>query len=185
MNRKTYAEKDGISLLYAEDGDRQFIYGMAFEEDEIWKTMIKSREDFPASELIDEEGHFFGSDPGTSKYLLIEYGDEIVGTISHTWNDGKIPNMELDTWLRSTRYTGKGIGSSAMKLLIDSLIKDYGVKTFIIRPWSKNPRAIKAYGKCGFVAVDSFDPEDYYGKYLEEAGEGDFGEETVNMILTP
>ena len=185
MNRYLYIEKNGIKLLYAEDTDRRLIYDMAFEEDEIWQAMIENKEDFPWSLLRDEEPHFFGSTPGFSKYLLIEYDNQIIGTISHTYNDGKIPNMELDMWLRSSKYTDRGLGSSAMKLLIDSLVRDFGIKTFIIRPWIKNPRAVKAYEKCGFVVTDSFDPDDYYGKYLELAAQGDFGEEeTVNMVLS-
>jgi len=185
MNRHLYTERNDIKLLYAEEKDRRLIYDMAFEEDETWQAMVASKEDFPWSELRDEESHFFGIDPGRCKYLLIEYNEQIIGTISHTYHDGKIPNMELDMWLRSSRYAGKGIGSSAMKLLIDSLVKDYNIETFIIRPWVRNPRAIKAYEKCGFVVMDSFNPEEYYGKYLEIGGDGDFGEEeTVNMVLS-
>ena len=184
MNRHVYAQKNDLKLLYAEEADRRLIYDMAFEEDAIWQAMIKKKEDFPWSVLGEEEPHFFGAAPGMSKYLLIEQAGQIIGTISHTYNNGRIPNFELDTWLRSSKYAGKGLGSGAMKLLIDSLVKDYGIKTFIIRPWSKNPRAVKAYEKCGFVQTDSFDPKAYYGKYLEMAGEGDFGaEETVNMVL--
>ena len=72
-----------------------------------------------------------------------------------------------------------------MKLLIDSLCRDYSIETFIIRPWLKNKRAIKAYEKCGFVVTNTFEPSDYYGKYLETWGNGDYPEgENVNMILT-
>jgi len=184
MKRQLYTISDDIKLLYAEDTDRRLIYDMVFEEEEIWKSMIENKEDFPWSDLRDEEPHFFGVTPGLCKYLLIEYDGKIIGSISHTYHDGKIPNMELDMWLRSSKYAGKGLGSTAMKLLIDSLAKDYNINTFIIRPWIKNPRAIKAYEKCGFAVIDPFNPEDYYGKYLEIGAQGDFGEEeTVNMML--
>jgi len=185
MKRHLYIEKDGIKLLYANDSDRRLIYDMAFEEDETWQAMIAEREEFPWSQIRDEEPHFFGSEAGLSKYLLIEYDNQIIGVISHTYNDGKIPNMELDMWLRSTKYAGKGLGSRAMKILIEALVKDHNVETFIIRPWIKNPRAVRAYEKCGFVIVDTFNPDDYYGKYLEEYGQGDYAEgETVNMVLS-
>jgi RimJ/RimL family protein N-acetyltransferase len=185
MNRQIYNQKSGMALLYAENTDRRLIYDMAFEEEAIWRSMIENKEDFPWSVLRDEEPHFFGAAPGMSKYLLIELDKLIIGSISHTFNDGKIPNMELDMWLRSSQYAGKGLGSKAMKLLIDSLIKDYGIKTFIIRPWIKNQRAVRAYEKCGFMVEDTFNPDDYYGKYLEVAAQGDFGlEGTVNMVLT-
>ena len=184
MNRHLYTEKNNIKLLYAENTDRQLIYDMAFEEDEIWKSMFTSKADFDWAVLRDEEDHFFGSTPGKSKYLLIQYQDEIIGTISHTHHDGKIENFELDMWLRSTKYTGKSIGSTVMRMLIDSLVEQYGIKIFIIRPWVKNPHAVKAYEKCGFRRRENFVPSDFYGKYLELGSEGDYGvEETVNMVL--
>ncbi|MCC0646737.1 GNAT family N-acetyltransferase [Clostridioides sp. ZZV15-6598] len=185
MKRNLYAMREKIKLFYAEDSDRKLIYDMAFEEDEIWKSMFDNKDDFDWSDIHDEESYFFSSTPGLNKYLLIEYDNQIVGTISYTYNDGKISNMELDMWLRSMKYTGKGIGSKAMKLLIDSLIRDYEIGTFIIRPWVKNPRAIKAYEKCGFVVSDCFNPKDYYGKYFDKWGQGDYPEgENVNMVLS-
>lgn len=184
MGRTPYVKKDNIALLYAEEIDRELIYNMAFEEDDIWQSMFDSKEHFDWAEIRDEEPHFFGNKPGLSKYLLIEYDDQIIGTISHTYNNGKIPNMELDIWLRSVKYTGKGIGTKVIKLLVERLIEDKNIATFIIRPWINNPRAIRAYEKCGFAATDTFNPEDYYGKYLEEWGQGDYPEgENVNMIL--
>jgi RimJ/RimL family protein N-acetyltransferase len=157
---------------------------MAFEQPEIWQSMFEKKEDFDWAELRDEEEHFFGSKPGKNKYLLIQYNDEIIGTISHTYHNGNKINFELDTWLRSTAYTGKGIGSVVMKMLIENLVKQYGIKTFIIRPWVKNPRALRAYEKCGFKLRKDFDVSEYYGKYLEQYGDGDYSaEETANMVL--
>lgn len=185
MKHAIYAREDNITLLYAEESDRQLIYNMAFEEDAIWQSMFDCKEHFNWAEIRDEEPHFFGNKPGDSKYLLIEYEGQIIGTISHTYNDGTIPNMELDMWLRSIKYTGKGIGTKVILLLVKSLIEDYKIKTFIIRPWSKNPRAIRAYEKAGFVTADTFDPKDYYGKYLDEWGQGDYPDgENHNMILS-
>ncbi|WP_052959016.1 GNAT family N-acetyltransferase [Methanoculleus sediminis] len=183
-NRQIYIEKDGITLLYAEPSDRRFIYEMAFEEPEIWQSMLAKKDDFDWSELRDEEDHFFGSVPGKSKYLLIQYRGEIIGTISHTCNNGRIENLELDMWLRSTKYTGKGIGPAVIAMLIDRLVEEHGIRTFIVRPWLQNARAARAYEKCGFRRRKDFVPSDYYGEYLERYGEGDYGtQETVNMVL--
>jgi RimJ/RimL family protein N-acetyltransferase len=157
---------------------------MAFEDADIWQSMFKKKTEFEWAQIRDEEDHFFGSEPGKSKYLLIEYQSEIIGTISHTHHDGKIESFELDMWLRSTQYTGKGIGSTAINILIDYLLQQYSVNIFIIRPWIRNKRAIRAYEKCGFREREDFDVTDYYGKYLEQYGDGDYGvEETCNMVL--
>ena len=157
---------------------------MAFEDPGIWRSMLEKKDDFDWSELRDEEEQFFGSVPGKSKYLLIRYQGEIVGTISHTHNDGRIENLELDMWLRSEKYTGRGIGSAVIAMLIDRLVEEHGIRTIIIRPWVKNSRAVRAYEKCGFRRRNDFDPADYYGTYLERYGEGDYGRlETANMVL--
>lgn len=185
MRRTIYASKDAITLLYSEIVDRELVYNMAFEEDAIWQSMFNCREQFDWSEIRDEESHFFGSEPGLSKYLLIEYNGQIIGTISHTYNDGKIVNMELDMWMRSVKYTGRSIGTKVIQLLVERLVEDYKIKTFIVRPWIKNPRAIRAYEKAGFVVADAFAPEDYYGKYFAEWGQGNYPEgENYNMVLS-
>ncbi|MCL2408158.1 MAG: GNAT family N-acetyltransferase [Oscillospiraceae bacterium] len=184
MDRKVYIEKGNIKILYPENTDRRFIYDMAFEEDAIWQSMFNDKSEFDWAEFRDSEDCVFDSSPSTEKWLLIQYDGEIAGTIAYTYNDGKIKNCELDMWLRSERYTGKGIGSAVMKMLIDQLVRQFGVNTFIIRPWVNNPRAIRAYEKCGFRLKEDFVPSDYYGKYLEQYGDGDYGEDgTYNMVL--
>jgi RimJ/RimL family protein N-acetyltransferase len=184
MERQEYIEKGNIRILYSENTDRRFIYDMAFEEDAIWRSMFTDKSEFDWAEFRDSEDCVFDSSPGTDKWLLIEYEGEIAGTVAYTYNDGKIENFELDMWLRSEKYTGKGIGSAVMKMLIDQLVRQFGVKTFIIRPWINNPRAVKAYEKCGFRRKEGFVPADYYGKHLAQYGEGDYGvDETVNMVL--
>jgi len=185
MTREVYVENESVKLLYADDSDRRLIYDMAFEDEAIWRSMFECKNSFDWAELRDEEDHFFGSDPGMSKYLLIQCEGTIAGTISHTYHDGKVKSFELDMWLRSSAYTGKGVGSTAMQILIDHLVRQYGITTFIIRPWTKNERAIKAYEKCGFRHCPDFVVSDYYGKYLEQYGDGDYGVgETYNMVLT-
>lgn len=184
LNRIEYVKADDIALLYSEESDRLLIYNMAFEEDSVWQAMLEKKEDFDYTFIQEEEPCFFDGKPGLNKYLLIEYKNQVIGTISHTYNDGKTPNFELDMWLRSEKYIGKGIGTRVLKLLTRQLAKDYQIKTFLIRPWIKNPRAIQAYKKCGFIIRDNFVPENYYGKYLEMGGDGDYPQgETCNMIL--
>ncbi len=184
MDRKVFAQQEDITLLFAEEPDRRMIYDMAFEEPGIWRSFAETRDEFPWSVVEDEDPCFFGREPGKSKYLLIHYQGKIIGTISYAHNDGRTENFELDIWLRSESYTGKGIGSSTMKLLIRTLVVRHGVKTFIIRPWSKNPRAIKAYEKCGFLEKKDFRPEEYYGSNLDLYGPGDHEPgENCNMVL--
>lgn len=184
MKRAIFCENEKVQLLNAQNHDRQLIYDMAFEDDTVWKSMLQMKENFPSELILDEEDCFFGNEKGKSKYYLILVKGQIVGTVSHTFHEGaKIESMELDIWLRNSKFTGQGIGSSALKLLIDTLNEEYKITTFIIRPWMKNKRAIKAYEKVGFRVCSEFDPTVYYVKYLEEFGQGDFLDETWNMVL--
>lgn len=158
---------------------------MAVTDDEIYHSMYTEKDGFPWEEIRDEEAEFFSAQPSKNKYLLIEHAGEIVGVLSHTHNKAPKENMELDIWLNATKHTNKGIGSESLKLLIDYLRKQYNTKTFIIRPWIKNRRAVRAYEKAGFKIVSNFNPAEYYTKYLEEYGDGDYGpKETANMVLT-
>ncbi len=73
-------------------------------------------------------------------------------------------------------------GSEAIMILVDYLNKEYKIETYIMRPGNKNLRGIRAYEKCGFVKMDSWDSKLYY-EDADESGNGDYGiDETVNMV---
>jgi RimJ/RimL family protein N-acetyltransferase len=81
-----------------------------------------------------------------------------------------IKRVELDMWMRAEIYCGKGYGSDALNSLCDFLAKRLGVDQFMVQPSGRNPRAIRAYEKVGFVkldvpldvAVKEWGPNDYY-----------------------
>ena len=56
MERTIYAGNNKIKLYYAEEADRELIYGMAFEEDAIWQAMFDDKDHFCWSEIRDEMG---------------------------------------------------------------------------------------------------------------------------------
>ncbi len=179
------SKNEKVSLYYAELKDKRLIYDMSMEP-EIKSIMFGGKnEPHNWEEYKDIENEFYTGAACLNNYLLIEFESQIVGAISHSYNESKINNMELDIWLRSISFLGKGIGVSALNLLMNYLTDTYGIKTFIIRPWIKNPGAIKAYQKAGFRIVNNFSPTDYYGDDVGEWGDGDYGaSETVNMVRT-
>lgn len=131
----------------------------------------------PFSEFEKDYEDFFFNDlnPGKGRaYLIIQKDDheEEIGFISYTAL-GLVENTaELDIWLKSLDYTGKGYGTSALKILSQKLLKN-GFETLIIRPCAKNIRAVKSYKKIGFQE-SVFEPEKYYMKeYIEEYAPGD------------
>lgn len=59
----------------------------------------------------------------------------------------------IDLWIGEPAYWEKGIGSKALKLVIDNIIKNKKAKKIIIDPHVDNPRAIHVYEKVGFKKV--------------------------------
>lgn len=173
-----------ISLYFAKQTDKILVYNMGREEIEIQNAMFfDDCVESTWEEYKDQEDEFYSGIKSKNSYLLIEYENEIIGTVSHSYNQAKVENMEIDIWFRSIKNTGKGLGTKTLLILTDYLNMEYGIKTFIIRPGKKNLRAIRAYEKSGFVTMPTFDSSVYYGDDVGEWGDGDYGiEGTLNMI---
>ena len=183
MKNKLCTSGEKISLYYATINEKKLLYDMAMtpgiKEHIYWGDCKPS----PWEEVKDKENEFYSGKPGKDNYLLIVHDEEIIGGISHSYNDASIENMEIDIWLGASRYTGKGFGSEAIMILVDYLNKEYNIRTYIMRPGYKNLRGIRAYEKCGFVRMDNWDSGIYYGDDESEWGDGDYGaDETINMI---
>ena len=175
---------DEISLYYAMQKDKRLIYDMSKEEQEIFESMFHGECELHTwEEYQAKENEFYTGNPGKNNYLLVVYDSQIIGSVSYSYNDAKIPNMEMDIFMRATRHTGKGLGTKTLILIADFLHKTYNIKTFIIRPSIRNARAIRCYQKSGFEVMDKFNSLEYYGNDVGDWGDGDYGlEGTVNMV---
>lgn len=95
---------------------------------------------------------------------------------------------ELDIWLRSKDYCGKGYGTEALKELVNYLNVNLNIAQFFIRPSDKNIRAIKSYQKAGFKEVESKEEtirKFLLEEYIENYGNGDYGiHSTAVLTLT-
>lgn len=134
----------------------------------------------------DEQDFFFdGSAPGLGRYFtIVDAGGKDVGCISYTCFHLKPGVAEIDLWLADESLCSRGLGTAAIRTLLDRLVRELGIHTAIIRPSRENARAIRAYEKCGFSPMPG-DISDYMlPQYLAPYGEGDFGEGgTVNLAL--
>jgi aminoglycoside 6'-N-acetyltransferase len=63
------------------------------------------------------------------------------------------PQYGLDIFIGETDYWSKGIGTVALKTVIQYLFTKRGVTDIYICPQTWNVRAIKSYEKCGFKKV--------------------------------
>jgi RimJ/RimL family protein N-acetyltransferase len=103
---------------------------------------------------LDYGPNFFdGSTLEVASSYIIEVAGESVGQVNYEIRDNPARHAELDIWLRSLADTSHGYGSDALVALTDHLSRSLGVDTFLIRPSARNPRAIRAYQKAGFIVV--------------------------------
>ena len=117
------------------------------------------------------ESYFDDSVPLSGRCFLILVEGASAGQINY--NDieqfaGR-KRTELDIWMRSSQFCGKGYGIDALVTLCQFLSQRFGVQDFMVQPSARNPRAIRAYEKAGFSKLDindvqereSWGPHDY------------------------
>jgi RimJ/RimL family protein N-acetyltransferase len=140
-----------------------------------------TKDTIPAyEEFCNEYWDFFfdGTQPenGRCYKIIASKNQEELGFIYYTSFHVKEGIAELDIWLKSLDYAGKGIGTEAINVLVAKLADELGFHTFFMRPSLQNVRAVNAYKKAGFeenklVAEDYYKPE-----FIEEYRKGGYGE---------
>lgn len=145
-----------------------FLNGLLAETSEGIPTLDDFEEDY-------EDFYFQDYSPqkGRAYMIMLETDDliEEIGFISYTAIHLKEGIAELDIWLKGNRYTGKGYGTEAVKILSRKLLEG-NFNILFMRPCTSNRRAVKSYNKAGFKKTD-FKPEYYKEEYLDELGPGD------------
>ncbi len=173
-----------VKLVEATLSDRKKAYDWLFNSDFsdfLMKLEGFTRETMPAYEdFTGEYWDFFfdGTQPENGRCFKIvdESNNEEVGFIYYMAFHTKEGVAELDVWLKSLEFTGKGIGPSAITKLVQKLNKELGFQTFFMRPAKENTRAVNSYKKAGFNETELV-AEDYYKpEFIEEYRKGGYGE---------
>lgn len=114
--------------------------------------------------IQDYQEYFFdSSQPLLGRCFMIEVNGEPIGQINHDKIYPEDNSTELDIWLKSSQYTGKGYGADALEALCAFLNTEYSCKKFIIAPSKRNTRAINAYKKAGFIeSAEPIKSPDYF-----------------------
>ncbi len=172
-----------IYLKKAELQDRKKVYDWLYHSD--FSPELNKMQGYPPDrppgfdEFKEDYEDFYFEDFSPEKgraYLIVLKKDgtkENIGFISYTAIHLKKGMAEIDIWLKSLKYTGKGYGTVAVKLLSHKLFNE-GLHTLIIRPCLKNTRAIRSYKKSGFQE-EPFIPENYFKTEYMDDTEGDCG----------
>ena len=103
---------------------------------------------------------------------MIEYKKNPVGIIQYKLVDNENKTLykitgnkiyELDIFIGELKDHNKGIGSKAINILSDFLIKEKQAELLVMCPLKSNIKAINCYKKCGFVIKDYFETKDTIG----------------------
>jgi RimJ/RimL family protein N-acetyltransferase len=83
---------------------------------------------------------------------------EFLGEIVLNELDVQAATMNLRIALLST-ILGKGIGTQAVRLVVDYGLQVLGLSQITLDVWSENQRAIRVYEKVGFVQTSTIDED--------------------------
>ena len=72
----------------------------------------------------------------------------------HPYQDQPFGTLGIDISIGEAELLGKGHGSAILSALVDMLFEE-GIPRLITDPDPANLRAVKSYGKAGFVAFDT------------------------------
>ena len=143
-----------VHLRPATMADRAMVHGWSYAPD-VARWLHLSDPQATAFDAWNEdwEDHYFlDGAPERGRMYLILRDDRPIGVIAHGDVDPR-RRVEIDLWLASETHFGRGFGPDAIEVLVGFLQAERGVRTFMMQPSARNPRAIRAYEKAGFVRV--------------------------------
>lgn len=85
------------------------------------------------------------------------------------------PQMRVEPFYRlmgfviDRRYRGQGIGAQALRMAVERVCEDFGVRPIALGVHQDNHRAAAFYMRCGFRPTDAMEGSDrYYLRYPEQ-----------------
>ncbi|MCI4667531.1 MAG: GNAT family N-acetyltransferase [Bacteroidia bacterium] len=100
--------------------------------------------------------YFDGSSIQKGRAFVIYKGDEKIGQINYNEIEERDHSVELDILIASQKYQNKGLGTDAIKTLLNYLFNKMAIRRCRIEVISKNPRAEKAFQKAGFAKIYTY-----------------------------
>ncbi|MBK9257408.1 MAG: GNAT family N-acetyltransferase [Saprospiraceae bacterium] len=108
--------------------------------------------------------YFDGSEPWKGQCFIMEHNGQEIGQINYNEIDKDTKSTEMDIWMADRKYTGKGLGTTAINLLCHYLESVFDCESIYIAPSFRNINAIKSYQKAGFVETENI-PDNFIPDY--------------------
>lgn len=108
-------------------------------------------------------------DPNSRGFVICEQGSEqYIGNVNLDSIDWKNRVGTIGIVIGSPEHLGLGIGTEAMKLLIDFSFRELNLNRLQLEVYDFNERAYRSYVKCGFVEEGRLRQRLYRnGKYID------------------
>jgi len=101
--------------------------------------------------------------------IINKDNDTLLGNISLMKIHEVNRTAELGIFIGDENYLSRGYGSEAIMLLLDYAFRYLNLNNIMLRVFSYNKRAIKAYEKCGFKTFGVWKECHYFdGEYSDE-----------------
>lgn len=154
MRAMTTIDGHRVRLRPATLADRRMIHDWSYASDVAPLLHLSDAPTRPLDDWCDDwKAHYFtDGEPDRGRMFVVLDGDVPVGAIAYNDIDER-RRVELDIWLSAEAHCGHGLGTDAIEALVNHLEAELGVRTFMMQPSARNPRAMRAYEKVGFVQV--------------------------------
>ena len=101
--------------------------------------------------------------------IVLKENDTLIGNISLMKVHDVNRTAELWIFIGDENYLSRGYGSEAIMLLLDYAFNHVNLNNIMLRVFSFNPRAMRAYEKCGFKKYGVWEKSHYFnGEYFDE-----------------
>ncbi len=135
-----------IQLRLAMMSDRETLYQWIYHSDASLETVQKSFQEFKTN----WNPYYFQMPlTGRGHVFIIEYETQAIGAIAFHRPDPK-GRSEMDIWLGSEKFCGKGFASETLDLLCRFLYRELGIAFFWLQPSARNLHSIHASEKAQF-----------------------------------
>lgn len=138
-------------------GERIYLSPRSTEDAEIFTEWLNSFEttDYlgrsASLTTLHGEREYLEKSSGEASFVIVTLdNDKMIGTISLEDIDRINRNATLGIFIGDEEYRGKGIGTEAIKLILDYGFNYLNLNNIRLSLMEFNERALKCYEKCGF-----------------------------------
>lgn len=119
-----------------------------------WSGSIPTAKTFPEFRRVISERDW-PRDGSRRSYAILAEHHGLVGMVSCYGIDWKNRSGELGVYIGDSRLWGQGLGTDAVRTLIDHVFDDLGLRRICLNTFASNDRALRSYHRVGFRRVST------------------------------